>query len=161
MWIKRTGRELIKANEIGNRLVTYEDRPHYYDAWDINDYYTEKAYPIDMDAQITVLESGPVRTVIRVVHMYLDSIIQQDLIFYSQLDRIDLQYQIDWREKQILLRNYFPVNIHASEATYEIQYGNVKTRTTRPEYLHGTRQNSRYVPTNGLTCPRTIMDSVF
>ncbi|RJW38271.1 alpha-mannosidase [Clostridiales bacterium TF09-2AC] len=128
---KRTGRELIKANETGNRLVTYEDRPHYYDAWDINDYYTEKAYPIDTDAQITVLESGPVRTVIRVVHMYLDSRIQQDLIFYSQLDRIDLQYQIDWREKQILLRNYFPVNIHASEATYEIQYGNVKRATHR------------------------------
>ena len=128
---KRNGRELIKENERGNRLVTYEDRPHYYDAWDINDYYTEKEYPIDQKAEISVIENGPIRMVIRVVHLYLDSRIQQDLIFYSHQDRIDLQYQIDWREKQILLRNYFPVNIHASEATYEIQYGNVKRPTHR------------------------------
>lgn len=128
---KRTGRELIRENETGNRLVTYEDRPHYYDAWDINDYYSEKEYPIDQEADIIVAESGPVRTVIRVVHKYLDSRIQQDLIFYPQIDRIDLQYQIDWREEQILLRNYFPVNIHAAEATYEIQFGNVKRPTHR------------------------------
>lgn len=128
---KRNGRELIKENERGNRLVTYEDRPHYYDAWDINDYYTEKEYPIDQKAEISVIENGPIRMVIRVVHLYLDSRIQQDLIFYCHQDRIDLQYQIDWREKQILLRNYFPVNIHASEATYEIQYGNVKRPTHR------------------------------
>ena len=52
-------------------------------------------------AEISVIENGPIRMVIRVVHLYLDSRIQQDLIFYSHQDRIDLQYQIDWREKQI------------------------------------------------------------
>ena len=137
---KRAGRELLKEHEKGNTLVTYEDRPHYYDAWDINNYYTEKPYPIDQDAKITVLEDGPVRTVIRVEHEYLSSRIVQDLVFYSGLDRIDLHYQIDWHEKQILLRTYFPVDIHGTEATYEIQYGNV----TRPAHRNTSWDQAKF-----------------
>ncbi len=128
---RRVGRELLKENQRGNVLVTYEDRPHYYDAWDINGYYTQKPYPIDGKGDISLIEDGPVRTVLRVIHSYLNSVIEQDLIFYSGLDRIDMDYRIDWKEKNILLRSYFPVNIHASDASYEIQYGNVKRPTHR------------------------------
>ena len=28
-------------------IVSYEDRPHNYDAWDVNNYYTEKSWDID------------------------------------------------------------------------------------------------------------------
>ena len=82
-------------------------------------------------AELSIVEDGPVRTVIRIIHSYLSSRIEQDLIFYSDLERIDMEYRIDWKEKNVLLRSYFPVNIHASEASYEIQYGNVKRPTHR------------------------------
>ncbi len=126
---RRAGRELLKENQRGNVFVTYEDRPHYYDAWDINEYYTEKPYPIEDSASISVVEDGPVRMVLRIVHTYLQSVIEQDLIFYSALDRIDMDYRIDWKEKNILLRSYFPIAVHASAASYEIQYGSVERPT--------------------------------
>lgn len=126
---KRIGRELLKDGALGNTLITYEDRPHNYDAWDINDYYTLKSYPIKDILDFSVIENGPVRLVLHIAHRYLNSTIEQNLIFYSDLDRIDMDYKIDWKEKNILLRSYFPLNIHANEATYEIQYGNVKRAT--------------------------------
>ena len=53
-------------------------------------------------SQIT--ENGPVRGCIRVERKYLDSTIVQYLYFYPELYRIDIRNEIDWKEKQILLR---------------------------------------------------------
>jgi alpha-mannosidase len=126
---KKAGRELIPEGKAGNVIVSYEDRPHNFDAWDINNYYTEKSWEVDDVQSITVTENGPVRGCIRVERKYLDSTIVQYLYFYPELYRIDIRNEIDWKEKQILLRAYLPVEIHSEEATFEIQYGNVKRPT--------------------------------
>ena len=122
-------RELIPEGRAANVLITYEDKPHNFDAWDINNYYTEKFWPVEEVSLIEVIEGGPIRACIKIVRPYLDSEITQYLYFYSDLYQIDIRNEIDWKEKQILLRDYFPVDIHTNEATYEIQYGNVKRPT--------------------------------
>ena len=40
---KRAARELLPEGKAANVLMSYEDRPHNYDAWDLNNYYTEKS----------------------------------------------------------------------------------------------------------------------
>jgi alpha-mannosidase len=45
--------------------------------------------------------------------------------------QLDIETDIDWREKHVLLKAAFPVAIHANEATYEIQWGNVQRPTHR------------------------------
>ena len=122
-------REILMPGECGNRIISYEDRPHNYDAWDINNYYKEKSWPVDELSSITVTENEPVRGAIRLERPYLNSVIVQYLYFYKDLYQIDIRNEIDWKESQILLRTYFPVDIHANEAIYEIQYGNVKRPT--------------------------------
>ncbi|MCR5467581.1 MAG: alpha-mannosidase, partial [Lachnospiraceae bacterium] len=126
---KKANRELVKPNEKANVLVTYEDHPHNFDAWDINNYYTEKAWEIEKADSVEVVENGPVRACIKVTYTYLSSKLVQYMYFYRDLYRFDIRNEIDWNEKNILLRNYFPMDIHATEATYEIQYGNVKRPT--------------------------------
>ena len=37
--------------------------------------------------------------------------------------------KIDWKEHQIFVKDYFPVDVHTNEATFDIQYGNVKRPT--------------------------------
>lgn len=133
-------REILPEGKCANVIMSYEDRPHNYDAWDINNYYTEKSWPVDDVQSITVTENGPVRGCIRVERKYLDSTIVQYLYFYPELYRIDIRNEIDWKEKQILLRDYIPVDIHAAEATYEIQYGNV----TRPTHYNTSWDFARF-----------------
>ena len=43
---KASGRELIQASETANRLVAYEDKPLNWDAWDIDHYFHEQAWPL-------------------------------------------------------------------------------------------------------------------
>ncbi len=122
---KVTEREIIPNGKTANQIITYEDKPHNFDAWDINNYYTEKSWEVDAAASMEILEDGPIRACIRIEHPYLDSKIVQYLYFYRDLYRIDIRNEIDWKEAQILVRDYFPVDIHTDEAVFEIQYGNV------------------------------------
>ena len=123
---KAAGRELLQAGACANVLMTYEDRPHNYDNWDINIYYKEKSWAVDQPSKIEVVEEGPVRGCIRITYPYLTSSIVEYLYFYPDQYRFDIRFDIDWKEDHIVLRDLFPVDIHSSETTYEIQYGNVK-----------------------------------
>lgn len=127
---KKCRHELLKPGQAGNVIMSYEDRPHNYDAWDINNYYTEKSWEVDQVESIEVLEKGPVRAALRIVHPYLQSRIVQTIYLYAETPRVDIRTEIDWREHLILLKDLFPVDIHTEEATFDIQYGNV----TRPTY---------------------------
>lgn len=126
---KTEQRELLQDGEEANVLMTYEDRPHNFDAWDINNYYTEKEWPVEDVEKIYIEEEGPLRYALCIEYRYLSSFIRQHLYFYPNKARFDIKNEIDWKEKQILLKDLFPVDIHTEEATYEIQFGNVKRPT--------------------------------
>lgn len=126
---KAAKRQVLKEGKAGNVIISYEDRPHNYDAWDVNNYYTEKSWEIDDVSSMEVTEDGPVRACVRIERKYLDSVIVQEIYLYHDIPRIDIRNVIDWREHQIFVKDYFPVDVHANEATFDIQYGNVKRPT--------------------------------
>ncbi|MDO5573067.1 MAG: alpha-mannosidase [bacterium] len=126
---KLNKRQVLKEHQNGNVLMTYEDKPHNFDAWDINNYYTEKSWEADQLDSLEAVEEGPIRTTIRLSRSYLDSHITQFITLCGNSPEIIIRNEIDWKEKQILLKTLFPVDIHTDEATYEIQYGNVKRKT--------------------------------
>ena len=126
---KKAERDVLKPGEAGNVIVSYEDRPHNYDAWDVNNYYTEKSWDIDQVSAMEVVENGPVRACVKVERKYLDSTITQFIYLYHDVPRIDIKNVIDWKEHQIFVKDYFPIDVHTNEATFDIQYGNVKRDT--------------------------------
>jgi alpha-mannosidase len=126
---KKNNREVIKNNEKANVLQVFEDKPHNWDAWDINIYYQDKMWEVNDVQKAEVIEQGPVRTTLKVERKFLDSTIVQYIRMYKDIERIDFYNDIDWKEEQMLLKAAFPVDIHSDKATYEIQYGNVERPT--------------------------------
>jgi alpha-mannosidase len=51
------------------------------------------------------------------------------MILYAENPSIDFKTDIYWHERNQLLKVAFPVDIRATEATYDIQYGNEKLPT--------------------------------
>ena len=126
---KSSKRETLKIGEKGNVLRVYEDKPIYYDNWDIEIYYTQKSWVADDVQSIEWIENGPVRAVLKIERKFLDSIIVQKIIFYTNSPRIDFDTYVDWKQHQLLLKCEFPVDVNANEATYDIQFGNLKRPT--------------------------------
>ncbi|RRD93525.1 alpha-mannosidase [Clostridiales bacterium COT073_COT-073] len=126
---KKAGREVLAKGKRGNVLQAFEDRPHNWDAWDINIYYQEKMWEITDVTSISVSRVTPLKAVLKIVRPFMDSTITQWITIYAHTPRIDFETEIDWKEKQILLKAAFPVDIHAEKAVYDIQLGNVERPT--------------------------------
>jgi alpha-mannosidase len=131
LYDRRACRQVLTAGKRGNVLTAYEDKPYDYDGWNIEMYYTEKSWPVNSVESIKVTETGPVRGCLEITRRFLSSVIKQSIYVYRDVARIDVKYDIDWHERQVLLRASFPLDIHADEATYEIQFGNVRRPTHR------------------------------
>lgn len=131
-WYDRVAeRELLQHGKCGNVLMTYEDKPHKYDNWNLFDYYREKAWAIETLLSAEVLETGPYRCALRLRWRYLDTEIQETIYAYCNTPRVDFVFDTDWKEDQLFLKALFPLELNSTEATYEIQYGNVKRPTVR------------------------------
>ncbi len=127
------GRELLLAGQTGNRLVMFDDRPKNFDAWDIDATYEQKAYPLadEGEAEITLVESGPLRATLLVRRRVLASMVEQRISVYRHIPRIDFATRIDWHEHHLLLKAAFPLDVRATTARSEIQYGSVERATHR------------------------------
>lgn len=127
--IKNSKRDLIKG--YGNVFMVYEDKPHNYDNWNLYHYYTEKSWKITDLVKSEVLEKGPYRYAISFTYRYLSSTIREIMYFYPDSPKIDMEFDLDWQEDQAFLKLLFPINLNTHEATFDIQYGNVKRGTTQ------------------------------
>ena len=122
---KQNDREVLKEGSRGNLMRVYEDKPIYFDNWDIDIYYREKSWDVDDLTKMEWTERGPVRAALRLERKFSKSTICQTIYFYAHDRRIDFETTVDWQEHQHLLKVHFPVEVHADEATFEIQFGNV------------------------------------
>ena len=125
---KENDREVIAKGQRANVLQVFEDKPFEYDAWNIDIFYQEKMREVTDLVSAEVVENGSLKAVLRLKWNYMDSVISQDITVYAKDRRVDFVTYVDWHETQQLLKASFPVDIRASEARYDIQYGNV----TRP-----------------------------
>lgn len=125
---KECDREVLKAGEKGNLLRMYEDKPMHYDCWDIDMYYSEKYWDAEKADKIQWTEEGPVRATLEIQRTISNSVIKQEIHFYADSRRIDFSTWVEWKEHQHLLKVHFPVNIHSDEATFEVQFGNLKRK---------------------------------
>jgi alpha-mannosidase len=122
-------REVLAKGERGNVLQVFEDKPKDFEAWDIDLYYQEKMREVTELTSVEMIQNGLLTAVIRFAWSYMDSVITQDMTVYKDSRRIDFVTKIDWHEHQQLLKVAFPVSVRSTEATYDIQFGNVKRPT--------------------------------
>jgi alpha-mannosidase len=128
---RQAGRELIPAGRQANQLVLYEDRPLRWDAWDIDIFYEQKPYPVHDISDWQIVERGPLRAAIELTRRCGQSEIRQRICLWRDSRRIDFVTTVDWHERQMLLRALFPLDLNATSATCEIQFGAVERPTHR------------------------------
>lgn len=126
---RRAAREVLAPGECGNMLQVFEDKPKMFDAWDIDLYYQEKMRVVSDLRSVELTECGPLQAVLEFTWKYMDSSIIQKVKVYAGSARIDFETLVDWHEQHQLMKAAFPVAVRATEATYDIQFGNVKRPT--------------------------------
>jgi alpha-mannosidase len=120
-----------KNSVCGNLLQAFYDKPKQWDAWNIDADFEVKHWDLDHADEVKLLESGPLRAVIRVKQHFQNSAFTQDITINAGVPRVDVKMSADWDEKHILLKVAFPLSAHNTKATFEIPYGSIERPTTR------------------------------
>lgn len=128
LYDKKNRREVLRPGQRGNLMRMYEDKPIYYDNWDIDIYYTEKYWDVTELTSLRWTDVGAVSATLELERCVSSSLIRQKIRFYANSRRIDFETYVDWHEHQHLLKVHFPVDVHTDEATFEIQFGNLKRK---------------------------------
>ena len=124
----RAGRELLPAG----RKVTIElapDHPVEYDAWDVEEWTRGLGAPLGGVQSVTIVDAGPLVATMRVVRAFGRSTMTTDLTMRAGSARLDLAFDVDWREDEQLLSLMVPLDVHAREAACDIQFGHVMRPT--------------------------------
>ncbi len=126
---KETGREILPAGQVGNVLSLYEDVPQNWEAWDIDIYYEEQRIETAR-AETADYFDGPVYQSLRFFMKIGKSTVLQNIKLENNARRLEFHTTIEWNEQRKMLRAAFPVNIQASNANFDIQFG----YTSRPTH---------------------------
>jgi alpha-mannosidase len=137
---KELRRELVSPDKPGNVLTLYEDRPNDWDAWDVDAFYAHTPVQTGEASNVEPLPSGDVRQGIQFSFDIGHSLVRQRVYLTMSSKRLDFATQVDWKEKHRMLRVAFPVNVHADQATYDIQYGFVR----RPTHQNTSWEQARF-----------------
>lgn len=124
-------RDVLPENGVANQFQAFEDRPLNWDAWDIDIFYDDKMWLAEPADSIQVVEQGPLRAALEIRRRILNSEFIQRVSLTHKSPRLDFYTSFQWRERRVLLKVAFPIDVHASQATYEIQWGNVQRPTHR------------------------------
>lgn len=129
---KAHNREVIEPGKAANQLIAYEDKPKNWDAWDIDSYFEEQYWPLsDGPVKIEIVETGPHRAALRIERGYAASKIVQIISLRKNARQIEFDTQVDWQERQTVLKALFPFDLNVSEIRSEIQFGHVSRATHR------------------------------
>ncbi|HOZ46480.1 MAG TPA: alpha-mannosidase [Candidatus Hydrogenedentes bacterium] len=125
---KVENREVLATGQRGNDIQLFDDRPHGNEAWDI-DHNFEDAMWRPGPATFEVVEEGPLRIAVRVTRRTEKSVIAQDVRLTAHGTRLDFATRVDWHETRVLMKAAFPVDVRASNATYETPFGAIERAT--------------------------------
>ncbi len=108
----------------GNVLEAIIDEPKEMSAWELG-FKGLAGRAGENGAILELVERGPVRVVLRVKSRFRDSTFVQDLTLYRGLPRLDCRTSLDWRERNIMIKAAFPLDIKSPAARFEIPYGSI------------------------------------
>lgn len=106
-------------------LTLITARPLYWQAWDVEIYYTQTRKEIPA-GKVTITEKGPLRAAITVeTEISSTSWIKTTISLAASCagagSYIEFDNEIEWNETMKFLKVEFPVDIYNTEASYETQ----------------------------------------
>jgi alpha-mannosidase len=128
---KTNQREVLPKGAVANQWQAFEDRPVNWDAWDVDIFYDDKMWTSDPAQSVQVVEAGPLRGTLEIRRRIVGNDYVQRISLAYNSPRLDFDTDIDWRQRHMLLKVAFPVDVLSPAATYEIQWGNVQRPTHR------------------------------
>lgn len=138
LYDKQAKREVVPKGEKANQLVVFDDKPLYWQAWDVEVFHLNSRQELHSTGTTTITEKGPHRVSVTTTTIISDkSTIKTTISLSGSVDEsiptyVETEAEVDWHETMKFLKVEFPVTVTNTEASYETQYGvSIRTKCSR------------------------------
>lgn len=126
-------REIVAKGGKANQFVIFDDKPLYWQAWDVEVYHFESRQELPSGTS-QIIEQGPhvvsLMTETKISeNSWIKTTISLAASIADQSSYIEMTSEVEWRETMKFLKVEFPVDITNTEASYETQYGIIRRPT--------------------------------
>ncbi|KAK3300935.1 glycosyl hydrolases family 38 N-terminal domain-containing protein [Chaetomium fimeti] len=126
-------REVIPKGQKANQYIIFDDKPLYWQAWDVEVYHLEtrkplssgetkiheqKKHRVSLVTQTKISDKSSIKTILTLA-----------AAIPGQQSHIEVSSTVEWHETMKFLKVEFPVDIRNTEASYETQFGVVRRPT--------------------------------
>jgi len=130
---KKARREVIPKGEKANQLVIFDDKPLYWQAWDVEVYHLDSRKVLS-SGKTRIAENGPHRvSVVTETKISEESWVRTTISLSATIEGqpsyVEMESEVEWRETMKFLKVEFPVSVYNTEASYETQYGIIRRPT--------------------------------
>ncbi|KAF1939242.1 hypothetical protein EJ02DRAFT_382116 [Clathrospora elynae] len=137
-------RELIPKGQKAAQLVIFDDKPLYWQAWDVELYHLKSRQELE-PSKVTIAEDSIHRVSLEIETMISDKSWIKTTISLSAAvgtapTAVEIDAEIEWHETMRFLKVEFPVDIVNTEASYETQFGIVR----RPTHYNTTWDMAKF-----------------
>jgi alpha-mannosidase len=115
---QRHDREVLPPGGAANVLALHPDHPSRWDSWDLDEHYRHR---VSGPTDVGELRVGPDAVVAR--RRFGASTVEQRITLH--VGRIEIDTDVDWHEREKVLKLAVDCDVHAGEARYETQFGHV------------------------------------
>ncbi len=126
---KENNRETLDGE--GNLITIFIDKCLHETAWNLEQNYEKKKWVLREAESVEITESSPVRAVLKVTRKFNKSTITQNIILYKNSRQLLFETEVDWQERDKVMKAAFNVNVLNTEATFEAAHGAIKRPTHR------------------------------
>ncbi|KAI0125943.1 glycosyl hydrolase family 38 domain-containing protein [Xylariales sp. AK1849] len=140
----KTGREVIAKGAKANQLVIFDDKPLYWQAWDVEVYHLDTRKELtssetkiheDKEHRVSVITETKISE-----ESSISTILTLHAAFEGHQSYVECTGLVDWHETMKFLKVEFPVSVVNTEAAYETQYGLVR----RPTHYNTTWDMAKF-----------------
>ncbi|KAK5135409.1 hypothetical protein LTR08_005351 [Meristemomyces frigidus] len=131
-------REIIPKGQKANQLVIFDDKPLYWQAWDVEVYHLNSRKELKASSSTTITEQSKERVAVSTMTKISDKSWIKTTISLSAANKnddpskaslVEIAAEVEWHETMKFLKVEFPTTIRNTEASYETQYGIIRRPT--------------------------------
>ncbi|PIA93044.1 Alpha-mannosidase [Cercospora beticola] len=129
LYDKAADREVLPKGGKANQLVLFDDKPLYWQAWDVEVFHLESRQELKATGKTEITENSTQRVAVTTKTQISDkSWIKTTIALNAASDEAETSYveveaEVEWHETMKFLKVEFPTTITNTEASYETQFG--------------------------------------
>lgn len=142
---KKAKRETIPKGEKANQLVIFDDKPLYWQAWDVEVFHLNSRKELQASSRSVITEDSPFRVAVATTTQiseksWIKTTIALSAVSERESSYVEVDADVEWHETMKFLKVEFPTTIKNTEASYETQFGIAR----RPTHYNTTWDMAKF-----------------